>query len=95
MTCSHIPCERGQDVFLIPLFACSPRRILFLVYVSRDLEPRSYYLIVGDSHCFFRVCFTMGPNIFLRGNGDYGVIFSDPLGRNGVSGLVMRGIYGR
>ena len=91
MTHSHSSREWGKIFFCMSISARGTRSLLWEFYLYPNMGNRGSYFTTNNGNSFFRLCASLGSNIFLRSLCYYQSVFSNSLLRRGFCHLAVRG----
>lgn len=85
-------CKWGLSFFYLFIFSCWAGNLLWFLYFCSYLEYWCVVVVIGYGYCFCWVCFAVGSNVFLSGNGNYKSFVGCPLCGSNVGGVGVGGV---
>ena len=89
---ANFSCQRCQHIFYLYLFAHQPRALFQFLHSGARMDKGDHYFVYSYSDSISGLCSSLRPNIFLRGNCHYQLVFSHPFSRRRHCFLALRGV---
>lgn len=88
-------CQRSLHILYLSIHARRTRNILRLLHLLRNMKYRDCAIVYGHGYSLHRICLTMRPNVFLRGNRNHQPPVSNPIYWDRPSRVNLRGFLSR
>merc|ERR1712183_444020 len=87
-------CKWGQIFFYLSISPCRARLVLRFIFFCAHVNSGGSYPASHHGYCIFRICFTLGTDIFLGGYGHHQSIFSSSFYWGGSCSMNVRRVWG-